>query len=51
LVGVQPVIHASAAEELAFDDCDRPPGFDDAARQRRSRLSGADDDGIELGHH
>ena len=43
-------VHAGAAEQLALDERDRHAGGRQAARQRRTRLAGADDDGVEAPH-
>jgi hypothetical protein len=43
-------IHASAAERLALDDGDLHADLYQARGQRRSRLSGPDDDRVELLH-
>ena len=41
------VVHAGAADKLAFDDGDRLAGGSESSGQRRARLAGTDDDGVE----
>ena len=44
------VVDAGAAETLALGDCDFHAGRRQTPRQKWSRLAGADDDHIEIGH-
>ncbi len=45
-----PCVHAGAAEELALHERDRHAGAGETAGERRSSLSGSNDDGVEALH-